>query len=93
MVVLKMSLTSVHRVTKAKVAVFNTNIEMNQGETKGTVLFKNADELQNKYEQFKNDTRKLAQAARPQLSGCVAQRSVATVSAPETGQPWNSNEK
>jgi len=45
MVVLKMALTSVHRVTKAKVAVFNTNIEMQQGETKGTVLFKSADEL------------------------------------------------
>lgn len=29
MVVLKMCLTSVHRVEKAKVAVFNTNIEMN----------------------------------------------------------------
>jgi len=46
MVVLKMCLTSVHRVNKAKVAVFNTNIEMNQGETKGTVLFKTADELE-----------------------------------------------
>lgn len=47
MVVLKMALTSVHRVTKCKVAVFNTNIEMNQGETKGTVLFKSAEELEN----------------------------------------------
>jgi len=55
MVVLKMALTSVHRVTKAKVAVFNTNIEMNQGETKGTVLFKNADELQN-YSKSEEDT-------------------------------------
>lgn len=47
MVVLKMSLTSIHRAEKCKVAVFNTNIEMNQGETKGTVLLKTADELEN----------------------------------------------
>lgn len=47
MVVLKMALTSVHNCKKCKVAVFNTNIEMNQGETKGTVLLKTADELEN----------------------------------------------
>lgn len=47
MVCIRQSETSVHHVTKAKVAVFNANIEMQQGETKGTVLFTNADELEN----------------------------------------------
>merc|ERR1711988_182506 len=47
MVVIRQSETSIHRVTKAKVAVFNTNIEMQQGETKGTILLTNADELEN----------------------------------------------
>lgn len=47
MVCIRQSETSVHHVQNAKVAVFNTNIEMNQGETKGTVLFTNADELEN----------------------------------------------
>ena len=37
--------TSIIKAEKAKVAVFNTNIEMQQGETKGTVLLKNADDL------------------------------------------------
>lgn len=46
MVVLRQSETTVHKVEKAKVAVFNANIEMNQGETKGTVLFQNADQLE-----------------------------------------------
>jgi T-complex protein 1 subunit theta len=45
MVVIRQSQTSVHRVSNAKVAVFNTNIEMNQGETKGTVLLTTADQL------------------------------------------------
>lgn len=45
MVVIRQSETSVHRVANAKVAVFNTNFEMQQGETKGTVLFENADQL------------------------------------------------
>jgi len=40
--------------TNAKVVVFNTNIEMQQGETKGTVLLKNADELLN-YTQGEED--------------------------------------
>ena len=47
MVVIRQSETSIHRVAKAKVAVFNTNIEMQQGETKGTILLTNADELEN----------------------------------------------
>lgn len=47
MVVVRQSETSVHHVTKAKVAVFNSNIEMQQGETKGTVLFTKAEELEN----------------------------------------------
>jgi T-complex protein 1 subunit theta len=45
MVVIRQSQTSVHRVNDAKVAVFNANIEMNQGETKGTVLLTTADQL------------------------------------------------
>ena len=43
MVVIRQSETSIHRVANAKIAVFNTNFEMNQGETKGTVLFETAD--------------------------------------------------
>jgi len=39
--------TSVRHAKDAKIAVFNTNIEMQQGETKGTVLLKNADDLLN----------------------------------------------
>jgi len=47
MVVIRQSETSIHHLLNAKVAVFNSNIEMNQGETKGTVLLTTADELQN----------------------------------------------
>ena len=39
--------TSIRHATDAKIAVFNTNIEMQQGETKGTVLLKNANDLLN----------------------------------------------
>jgi T-complex protein 1 subunit theta len=46
MVVTRQSETSIHHVTNAKVAVFNSNIEMNQGETKGTVLLTTAEELE-----------------------------------------------
>jgi len=46
-VIVRGSETSIKSVTKAKVAVFNTNIEMQQGETKGTVLMRNADDLLN----------------------------------------------
>ena len=38
--------TTITRAEKCKVAVFNTNIEMQQGETKGTILFKSAEELE-----------------------------------------------
>jgi T-complex protein 1 subunit theta len=65
-VVTKASETSVKRVTNAKVAVFNTNIEMQQGETKGTVLLKNADDLLNyttgEEEKFEGFIKKLAEA-------------------------------
>ena len=65
-VVLRQSETSIHRVTNAKVAVFNANLEMNQGETKGTVLLTNADELQNytksEENQFENFIKGLAEA-------------------------------
>lgn len=47
MVVLRGSETTVVEVKKAKIAVFNTSIEMQQGETKGTVLLKSADDLMN----------------------------------------------
>ena len=47
MVVTRGSMTSVRHCTDCKVAVFNTNIEMQQGETKGTVLLKNAEDLLN----------------------------------------------
>lgn len=46
-VVVRGSETSIRTQTDCKVAVFNTNIEMQQGETKGTVLMKNADDLLN----------------------------------------------
>jgi len=45
MVILRSSLTSIKSVEKAKIAVFNTPIEMQQGDTKGTVLMKNAEDL------------------------------------------------
>ena len=47
MVIIRTSQTSIHRVQNAKVAVYNTNIEMQQGETKGTVLITNAEEMEN----------------------------------------------
>lgn len=45
MVCVRASETSKRTCSQAKVAVFNTNIEMQQGETKGTVLLKSANEL------------------------------------------------
>jgi T-complex protein 1 subunit theta len=45
MVILRGSETSYHEVKDATIAVFNTSIEMQQGETKGTVLLKNAEDL------------------------------------------------
>jgi chaperonin GroEL (HSP60 family) len=47
MVVCRGSETSHTSVKNAKIAIFNTSIEMQQGETKGTVLLKSADELLN----------------------------------------------
>lgn len=65
-VVTKASETSVKHVLKAKVAVFNTNIEMQQGETKGTVLLKNAEDLLNyttgEEDKFEGFIKKLAEA-------------------------------
>jgi len=54
MVVIRGSETTIRRAEKAKVAVFNTNIEMQQGETKGTVLMKTAEDLLN-YTQGEED--------------------------------------
>lgn len=66
MVVIRQSETSIHKATDCKVAVFNANIEMQQGETKGTVLFKSADELQNysksEEDQFEKFVKGLAEA-------------------------------
>jgi len=65
-VVTKASETSVKHVTNAKVAVFNTNIEMQQGETKGTVLLTSANELLNytkgEEDKFEGFIKKLAEA-------------------------------
>jgi len=47
MVVTRRSETTINNAKKCKIAVFNTNIEMNQGELKGTVLLNNAEELLN----------------------------------------------
>lgn len=47
LVVVRGAETSVSYVKDAKVAVYNCPIEANQGETKGTVLLKNAEELMN----------------------------------------------
>ena len=47
MVILRGSETSINDISNAKIAVFNTSIEMQQGETKGTVLLKNAEDLIN----------------------------------------------
>lgn len=44
-VIVRASETSIKLALDAKIAVFNTNIEMQQGETKGTVLLKNAEDL------------------------------------------------
>lgn len=45
MVILRGSETSITQVKDAKIAVFNATIEMQQGETKGTVLLKNSEDL------------------------------------------------
>lgn len=65
-VAIKASETSVKKCLNAKVAVFNTNIEMQQGETKGTVLLKNAEDLLNyttgEEDKFEGFIKKLAEA-------------------------------
>lgn len=65
-VVTRGSMTTVRHCTDCKVAVFNTNIEMQQGETKGTVLLKNAEDLLNytkgEEEAFENFVKGLAEA-------------------------------
>ena len=47
MVVIRQSENSINHVTDAKVAVFNTPLELNNGDTKGTVLLTNAEDLEN----------------------------------------------
>jgi T-complex protein 1 subunit theta len=66
MIVLRGSETTVLEVKNARIAIFNTSIEMQQGETKGTVLLKNADDLLNytrgEEDQFENFIKGLAEA-------------------------------
>ena len=66
MVVIRQSETSITRATDCKVAVFNSNMEMNQGETKGTVLLTSATELegysQSEENQFEGFIKGLADA-------------------------------
>lgn len=66
MVVLRGSETTIHHALKAKIAIFNTSIEMQQGETKGTVLLKNAEDLlsytKGEEEQFERFIQGLAEA-------------------------------
>eukprot|EP00345_Euplotes_harpa_P010179 CAMPEP_0168340642 /NCGR_PEP_ID=MMETSP0213-20121227/14182_1 /TAXON_ID=151035 /ORGANISM="Euplotes harpa, Strain FSP1.4" /LENGTH=497 /DNA_ID=CAMNT_0008346911 /DNA_START=18 /DNA_END=1511 /DNA_ORIENTATION=- len=47
MCIVRGSETSIHKVKNARVAVFNSALEAESGDTKGTVLLKTADELQN----------------------------------------------
>jgi T-complex protein 1 subunit theta len=47
MCVLRGSETTIHKINDAKVAVFNNPLEADSGDTKGTVLLKTAEELQN----------------------------------------------
>lgn len=47
MCVIRGSETTIHHVKDAKVAVFNSPLEADSGDTKGTVLLKTADELAN----------------------------------------------
>lgn len=80
MVVLRNSETSVHEVQNAKVAVFNTSIEMQQGETKGTVLIRNAEELltytKGEEDQMENFVKGLAEAG---INVVVASGSISEV--------------
>jgi T-complex protein 1 subunit theta len=66
MVVTRGSETTIHEIKNAKIAVFNTSIEMQQGETKGTVLLKSADDLMNytrgEEDQFEGFIKGLAEA-------------------------------
>jgi len=66
MIVTRGSETTIHEIHNAKIAVFNTSIEMQQGETKGTVLLKNADDLLNytrgEEDQFEKFIQGLAEA-------------------------------
>jgi T-complex protein 1 subunit theta len=66
MVVIRGVETSIHDVKKARIAVFNASIEMVAGETKGTVLLKNAEELlsytKGEEDQFEKFVKGLAEA-------------------------------
>jgi T-complex protein 1 subunit theta len=61
MVVLRGSETTQIEIKNAKIAVFNTSIEMQQGETKGTVLLKSADDLMNYTKGEENQFEKFVQ--------------------------------
>jgi T-complex protein 1 subunit theta len=66
MVCTRCSETTIKSAQKCKVAVFNTNIEMQQGELKGTVLMTNAEELlaytKGEEDQFETFIKGLAEA-------------------------------
>lgn len=66
MVITRSSETTHKHATNCKIAVFNTNIEMQQGELKGTVLMTSADELLNytkgEEDQFEGFIKGLAEA-------------------------------
>ena len=51
----------IHEVKNAKIAVFNTSIEVAQGETKGTVLLRNAEDLKNYTKGEEDQTEKFVQ--------------------------------
>jgi len=44
---IRASETTVHHVKDAKIAVYNCDLQAESGDTKGTVIFKNAEELIN----------------------------------------------
>lgn len=80
MVILRNSETSIHEMKNAKIAVFNTSIEMQQGETKGTVLLKNADDLLNYTKGEEDQTEKFVQGlAEAGVNVLVASGSISEV--------------
>lgn len=61
MVIIRGAETTIHDVKNAKIAVYNTSLEISQGETKGTVLLKNAEDLKNYSKGEEDQTEKFVQ--------------------------------